>query len=231
MYILHSVMNLKMIKIYILLISLFVTGCSHTSNHSGSDMKGNGNLVTEMRDLPEFIEIEMYIAYDKITVNAGARQSFKIIGDENIVPLVQTQVINGVLQISSDSSFNTKAESEIIIEMESIASFTFDGVGESVINNLNEDNFICTLNGVGSCTLFGKGNKLEISVNGVGSVDAQNLIAENVIASLNGVGSAKVYAVRSLDASANGIGGLTYYGNPKELNLNNSGLGGISKGD
>ena len=224
-------MNLKMTKIYILLISLFIAGCSHNRNHSGSDMKGNGNLVTETRDLPEFAEIAINIAYDKITVNAGSHQSFIITGDENIVPLVQTQVINGVLQISSDSSFNTKAESEIIIEMESIASFTFDGVGESVINNLNEDNFIYTLNGVGSCKLFGNVNKLEISVNGVGSVDAQNLIAEDVIISLNGVGSAKVYAMRSLDASANGIGGLTYYGNPKELNLNNSGLGGISKGD
>ncbi len=102
MYILHSVMNLKMTKIYILLISLFVAGCSHTKNHSGSDMKGNGNLVSEMRDLPEYTEIEMYIAYDKITVNAGVQQSFKIQGDENIVPHIQTTVINGVLQIGSD---------------------------------------------------------------------------------------------------------------------------------
>ncbi len=224
-------MNLKMTKIYIVLITLFIAGCSHNSNHSISDIKGNGNLITETRDLPEFAEIEIYIAYDKITVNAGVHQSFKIIGDENIVPLVQTKVINGVLQIGSDSSFDTKTESEIIIEIESIASFTFDGVGESVINNLNEDSFICTLNGVGSCKLFGKADKLEISVNGVGSVNAQNLIANNVIASLNGVGSAEVYAIRSLDASANGIGGLKYYGNPEELNLNNSGLGGISKGD
>ena len=89
----------------------------------------------------------------------------------------------------------------------------------------------CNINGVGSCELNGKVESFYVSVNGVGSVNARELIADDVVASLNGVGSVKLYAKNSLNASVNGIGGLTYFGNPAELILNDSGIGGITKGD
>jgi len=101
----------------------------------------------------------------------------------------------------------------------------------TVIHNLNEDKFNCNINGVGSCELTGTVKAFNVSVNGVGSVNARQLIADDVVASLNGVGSVKLYAKNSLNASVNGIGGLTYFGNPTELILNDSGIGGITKGD
>ena len=84
---------------------------------------------------------------------------------------------------------------------------------------------------MGSCELSGSVVNFELSVNGVGSINAKELIGDKVVASLNGVGSAEVYATNSLNASVNGIGGLTYYGDPEKIILNDSGLGSISKGD
>ena len=219
---------MKKKNIFIVIISVFVIGCS--KNYFAS-VQGNGKSVSEIRNLPEFTEIEISIGYDKVTVNSSSEQSLIIMGDENIVSLIQTKVVNGILKISSDTSFRTKAESEIIINMESVIKYIFDGVGISVIQNINEQHFTCALNGVGSCELSGNVDYLELSVNGVGSVDAKELIAEKVVASLNGVGSAEVHAISSLNALVNGIGGLTYYGEPEELLLNDSGLGGIKKGN
>ena len=221
---------MKINNIYLIIILILVFGCNIAKNYSSSQVKGNGKSVSEIRDLKEFTEIEMSIAYDKIVVNFGAVQSLQIIGDENIVPLIKTQVSNGVLTISSDSSFQTKVESEIVIYMVSLEKFIIDGVGESIINKINEEHFICTLNGVGSCELSGSVVNFELSVNGVGSINAKELIGDKVVASLNGVGSAEVYATKSLNASVNGIGGLTYYGDPEKIILNDSGLGSISKG-
>ena len=164
-------------------------------------------------------------------MNCGQEPSIHISGDENILPLITTRISKGILKIESDSTFETKADSEIIINVKSLKEFTFDGVGETFINNINEDKFICSINGVGSCDLNGKVKSFNISVNGVGSVNARQLIAADVVASLNGVGSVKLYAKNSLNASVNGIGGLTYFGNPTELILNDSGIGGITKGD
>ena len=208
-----------------------VSSCSITKNMGNAQVKGNGNFVSEMRELSKFKAIEIAIGYDKILVNCGEEPSLHISGDENILPLITTRISKGILRIESDSTFETKADSEIIINVKSLKEFTFDGVGETVIQNVNSEKFTCNINGVGSCDLKGKVKSFNISVNGVGSVNARQLIADDVVANLNGVGSVKLYAKNSLDASVNGIGGLTYFGNPEELILNDSGIGGITKGD
>ena len=208
-----------------------VSSCSITKNMGNAQVKGNGNLASEIRNLSNFKAIEISIGYDKIIVNCGQKPSLHISGDENILPLITTRISRGILKIESDSTFETKADSEIIINVKSLKEFTFDGVGEAVIQNVNSGKFICNINGVGSCELNGKVESFYVSVNGVGSANARQLIAEDVIANLNGVGSVKLYAKNSLNASVDGVGGLTYFGNPKELILNDSGIGGISKGD
>ena len=208
-----------------------VSSCSITKNMGNAQVKGNGNLASEMRKLSNFKAIEITIGYDKILVNCGEKPSLHISGDENILPLITTRISKGILKIESDSTFETKADSEIIINVKSLKEFTFDGVGETVIQNVNSEKFTCNINGVGSCDLNGKVESFYVSVNGVGSVNARQLIADDVVASLNGVGSVKLYAKNSLNASVNGIGGLTYFGNPTELILNDSGIGGITKGD
>ena len=208
-----------------------VSSCSITKNMGNAQVKGNGNLASEMRKLSNFKAIEITIGYDKILINCGEEPSIHISGDENILPLITTIISKGVLKFESDSTFETKADSEMIINIKSIKDFTFDGVGKTVIHNLNENKFKCNINGVGSCELNGKVESFYVSVNGVGSVNARQLIADDVVASLNGVGSVKLYAKNSLNASVNGIGGLTYFGNPTELILNDSGIGGITKGD
>ena len=208
-----------------------VSSCSITKNMGNAQVKGNGNLASEMRKLSNFKAIEITIGYDKIIVNCGEEPSLHISGDENILPLITTRISKGILRIESDSTFETKADSEIIINVKSLKEFTFDGVGETVIQNVNSEKFTCNINGVGSCKLTGKVESFYVSVNGVGSVNARQLIADDVVASLNGVGSVKLYAKNSLNASVNGIGGLTYFGNPTELILNDSGIGGITKGD
>ena len=208
-----------------------VSSCSITKNMGNAQVKGNGNLVSEMRKLSNFKAIEITIGYDKILMNCGQEPSIHISGDENILPLITTRISKGILRIESDSTFKTKADSEIIINVKSLKEFTLDGVGETVIQNVNSEKFTCNINGVGSCELKGKVESFYVSVNGVGSVNAKQLIADDVVANLNGVGSVKLYAKNSLNASVNGIGGLTYFGNPTELILNDSGIGGITKGD
>ena len=208
-----------------------VSSCSITKNMGNAQVKGNGNLASEMRELSKFKAIEIAIGYDKIIVNCGEEPSIHISGDENILPLITTRISKGILKIESDSTFDTKSASEIIINVKSLKEYTYDGVGKTVINNLNEKKLNCNINGVGSCELNGKVESFYVSVNGVGSVNAKQLIADDVVANLNGVGSVKLYAKNSLNASVNGIGGLTYFGNPTELILNDSGIGGITKGD
>ena len=156
--------------------------------------------------------------------------STKIVGDDNIVPHIITKVKDDVLYISSVQEFETKTESVLTIHIQTLNTLSFKGVGDITVDKLDNKMFYCDFMGVGSCNLSGKVNHFTMNMNGVGSINAKELIANIVDANVNGVGSAEVYAIDSLYAAVNGIGGLTYYGNPKKKEISNSFLGGITKG-
>ena len=118
-------------KYFIVILTLMVSSCSITKNMGNAQVKGNGNLASEIRNLSNFKAIEISIGYDKILVNCGEEPSIHISGDENILPLITTRMSKGILSIESDSIFETKADSEIIINVKSLKEFTFDGVGET----------------------------------------------------------------------------------------------------
>ena len=73
-------------KEYIGVITLAILsfGCNITKNYSDSQVIGNGNSYSEIRDLSEFTEIEINIGYDKIIINSSSDKSLKIVGDENM---------------------------------------------------------------------------------------------------------------------------------------------------
>jgi len=80
----------------ILLAVLVVTfaGCKF-----GRGIAGSGNRKTEKRDLKSFNAIDTSGAYDvKITCQKPA--SFEIEADDNILPLIKTEVRDGVLFVS-----------------------------------------------------------------------------------------------------------------------------------
>ena len=192
---------------------------------------GSGVSMTETRVDSNYATLDISIAFDKIIVHCGTGFSMNIVGDDNIVPQIITEVKDEVLYISSEQEFETKVESVLTIQVQTLDTLSFKGVGEITIDKLNNKIFYCDFTGVGSCTLIGKVNNFTMNLNGVGSVNAKELIANIVDANVNGMGSAVVYASDSLHAAVNGIGSLTYYGNPKKTDIGNSFLGGITKGD
>ena len=97
---------------YILLVCLFFISCTITKNMDNVQVKGNGIFASEVRELNKFDEINIALGYNNITVNCGNEPSIHISGDENILPLITTEIRKGTLTISSDSTFDTKSDSE-----------------------------------------------------------------------------------------------------------------------
>ena len=87
---------MKRIAIVLPLASLLLVlyGC-----HIGG-VRGSGVRKTEKRDLPSFTAIETIGAFE-VQVNCQKPASFEIEADDNILPLIQTEVRNGVLRVSS----------------------------------------------------------------------------------------------------------------------------------
>ena len=217
-------------KIFSLVTFITMVPFVYADSEETDEITGSGISMTEIRVDSNYSALDISITFDKIIVHCGSGYSMTIVGDDNIVPHIITEVKGDVLLISSEQEFETKVESVLTIHVQTLDTLSFKGVGEMMVVKLDNKVFYCNFMGVGSCTLTGRVNNFTMNMNGVGSVNAKELIANIVDANVNGVGYAEVYAIDSLHAAVNGIGSLTYYGNPKKKDISNSFLGKITKG-
>jgi hypothetical protein len=103
----------------------------------------------------------------------------------------------------------------ITITVPSLSRVKVEGAGETILNKVNTDRLDISYLGAGHLEANGKVKYLRLNAKGVGEVDTKALKAERVDVNFEGVGNVSVYATELLNAVAKGIGGLTYYGHPK----------------
>ena len=104
------------------------------------------------------------------------------------------------------------------------------GVGDMNLNVDVKEMQTC-LEGVGNIDVMGTAEFHECELTGTGKVNAKNLIANRTHVVSNGVGNAEVYASDKLKADLRGVGKITYYGKPKNVESNLNGIGSIVSGE
>jgi hypothetical protein len=85
------------------------------------------------------------------------------------------------------------------------------------------------LKGVGSIEIeAGKGAELEIRHTGVGNINLERYCVENASIIYSGVGNIKIWAEKSLNGHASGVGSVQYKGSPR-MNMEFTGIGGFEQ--
>jgi hypothetical protein len=212
---------MKKIAIVVALLLLLLSGCHH------GGVRGSGVRKTEKRDLPTFTAIETTGAFD-VKVDCQKPMSFEIEGDDNILPLIETEVRNGVLRVSSHKSFNTSEPISLRITVPSLTSVRSTGAGRFTITGLKNEDFEISSTGAAIVTAEGQSNTVKIRSTGAGKIDAQNLQARTAEVSVTGAASVEVYASDQLDVTVSGAGRVNYSGDPK-VNKRVSGAGQVNK--
>lgn len=106
-------------------------------------------------------------------------------------------------------------------------SVVTDGCAESIVNNIDTDNFSYKIYGSGRTILQGKTQKLYTEIEGSGEIDAKNIVAEDIQASIEGSGNIIINATKTINAKIEGAGNIDYYGTPVKVDFKNSGEGTI----
>lgn len=171
---------------------------------------------------------------NSITINSdGAEQS-----------QVKTEVKDGILFISNDKG---EAPASIRIGVKNLNNIEVTGLADvKTENQLVCDKIMVASNGGGRVDLNVKANEVKTAVSGVGDVilsgttvlldarvsgtgylKATDLEADKVVARVSGVGDAKVNVKQSIDADVSGSGSIIFKGNPKERNVNITGVGSV----
>jgi hypothetical protein len=215
-------------KATILFLSLIVLTLSGCRFGGFGKTTGSGTMKLEKRNLPAFNAVEISGAYD-VEIVVQKEQSLEVEGDDNLLPLIKTEVKNGVLSINNEHSFSTKHKLRVRISLPSLDGISTSGASDILASDVKSEEFKINASGAGNLQVSGETITLEVEVSGAGEIDAKDLHAKKVIITSSGAAQADVYASEELRANVSGAGNITYYGDPKTVSEDTSGAGSISK--
>jgi hypothetical protein len=217
---------MKIFTLLCIVLAIALVGCSLVS--ISDKVKGSGVVKTEKRSVASFSSLDI-ACYGSIEVRSQGQTSFEINGDDNIIPLITTEVRDNTLFIRSSKEYDSRDKLKIIVSTADLKRLVFSGAGEATLANVKNDRLELVLSGAGSLSASGETKDADITLSGAGSVDARNLHSINAKVNSSGVGSVEVYATGQLDARTGGIGEINYYGSPKTVNRQAGGLGSINE--
>jgi hypothetical protein len=222
-----------MTKQRILLIGLLMglamsllTACN--LENLGNLVKGSGVSKTEKREVGAFDAIDASII-GEISVKCQDKQSIEIQGDDNILPLITMEVKNNTLRIKATQGYLPKSTLKLSITTPKVDAFSLSGAGEVKLTNVKSESLKVELSGAGSLDASGEAKQLTVNLSGAGSVNAKDLHTDKAAINASGAGGIVVTVAEQLDANVSGAGSVDYYGDPKTVNKNVSGIGSVNK--
>ena len=212
--------------------ALSLAGCdgiSITFSDSDSKVKGSGVAASETRAVASFEAIEA-TGVGKLKLRIGDSDGVKVLADDNILPLIKTEVKDGVLTLSTKGATLSKTDIVFEVTARRIKRLENSGTVSIDASGFNGGELAVETSGVGSLKLAGRVDSFKAELSGVGSLEADALAADRVDTNLSGVGSAHVRAEKSLKANVSGVGSMTWRGAATDVSTNVSGIGRVSKG-
>lgn len=209
--------------------------------------KGSGNVISEQRDLPPFNEISLR-GTGNLILTQGDNQFIEIRTDDNIMPLITTEVKGRKLIIAMKGNIIRSTELTFDISIPEIKGLYVSGSGNIEGNEtircedidikvsgsgkvnlfLNAEDIASQISGSGTIILEGNAVELKVKISGSGNLDAEGLRCEDASVKVSGSGSCSVNAALKLDVKVSGSGNVYYWGNP-DISTKVSGSGSVIK--
>jgi hypothetical protein len=200
-------------------------------------VQGSGKIVKQTRALAHFTGVNLNVPGDMI-LRLGNTESITIETDDNLLPLIESVIEDGVLRIrpvKRHTSINTRNLKIVVVAKEidrlalsgsgSIDSdalkgrklqFDIGGSGSINIKGMEADAVAVSLGGSGDMKSgAGKAASMSVSIGGSGDVDVGKVQSSDVSVSVAGSGEAIVWASKGLSVTIAGSGDVNYYGDPK----------------
>lgn len=224
---------------------LFLTSCSA---QNWNKVKGNGNVISEKRNVGNFDEIAISGSFDVFLVQ-GNEGEMNIKIEDNLLPFLITEVENGKLLIKwkSGTNINTSKGIEITVYFEDFNGLALSGsgdvVGKDVIKSETFDVAVsgsgdmelefevvklnAAVSGSGDMDLKGDAKNFEAAVSGSGDIDGVNLKTEKSTLRVSGSGGITISVLHELNAKVSGSGTIRYKGSPEMEDVKVSGSGDV----
>jgi len=224
----------------LVIITLVLTACNA--------VRGSGNVETEERTVSGFSGIDLS-GSGEVTVTQGEVESLTIEAEDNLIPLIETEVRNGTLVIGpkDNTALMPTKPIRFLVSMPNIDNLAVSGSGEIFAESVTTDNLELDINGSGdidieqlraesltadisgsgNLTLAGAVTEQRIDIGGSGEYKGDGLESDTAVVAIGGSGKATIWVNELLDAEVDGSGEVNYYGSPT-VNQDISGSGDVN---
>lgn len=193
-------------------------------------VRGSGSTITVSRTVPAFSGVRLE-GEGKATIVRGTQQKVEVKGYENLVPIYETIVSNGVLVLKFKNDYTIRnSNMEVSITVDDLSYASINGSGEMAISNFDGNAIEAEINGSGE--LFSTNNRYIISrliINGSGYIHGREIVANRATARISGSGKIDLTCTDKIEATIQGSGNINYWGNPAEAVTEINGSGSIKK--
>ena len=202
---------------------LLIAGCVQV-NFNG--VVGTGPVKTEARQVTDFGRIS---AGGGIAVEAtiGPTWSVEVAAQENLLPIIETTVRDGTLEIASTENYSAPRGVTVIITMPTLEGITLSGGAQGRLDGLALDALEVEVSGGAALRADGSATTLEIDASGGAQVHLFDLAASTVQLSVSGGSQVEVTAAETVTGDASGGARVTVHGDAT-LDVTTSGGSSVS---
>ena len=213
--------------LFFIIILIILIGIGIISCYSANRIKGSGNIISENRELTNFNSIHLIGSMD-FNINSSDEYNCNMVGDDNIIPYIKTEVTNNNLQISIKKNYSSTEGLKVNVNAPNYDEVSITGSGDIDLIDFKNDNLSLNIDGSGDIAGNGDVQTLIAKINGSGDIMLKDLKSKTTKITINGSGDAKIWASESISAVINGSGDIEYYGNPINVKNKVNGSGNIS---
>ncbi len=210
-------------------------GSIQFGNITGETVTGSGQLRSEIRQVTGVSRVELSIDAN-LEIKQGTAESIQLTAEDNILPVLQTNVVGGTLNIRYQPQINVRTfhQPKLVLTVTNLSGLRLSSSGTVKVDPLSTGDFeldltsSCnvSLQGIqadkittnisssGDIDIQGVANSLDLHVSSSGNFNAANLELQTASVNLSSSGDVTLWVVKNLDVNISSSGDVTYYGSP-----------------
>ena len=198
-------------------------GSQHSITGPSENVIGSGRVVTESRSVQGFNAVSLS-GVGRLTIEHTGVESLSITAEDNILPLLTSEVRGGVLFLGprGGTSISQSRDIEYRLTVRELDEMALSGVTEAFAPELDTDLLRIAISGVSSITAGGRADRQGIAISGASRYDAERLVSRSARLNVSGVSTAVVRVSDLLEGEVSGASVVEYFGSPV-LRVNVSG--------
>ncbi len=198
------------------------TGCDATAT------RGEGAVTSETRQIRGFTRVEAGAGIS-VSVRIDPTATVEVRAQQNIVPIILTDVTNETLRIHSARSYTSSEPVEIVISTPQLDGIALSGGSHGTVDGLASDALDVSLTGGSQLTASGQSRTVTLDMTGGSTADLEAVSAATISVDLSGGGDATVTASERVQGTASGGTRLTVLGGA-QLSVDTSGDAQVTSG-